>query len=92
MFNSYRGDDESLIASILENLFLILVVLFPVVIGACWVKKGSVQKFLITFPLTFLGILTLLNLVVMFYENKYVVLDSSFTSEEDEYNIVVRRI
>ena len=26
MFNSYRGDDESLIASILENLFLILVV------------------------------------------------------------------
>lgn len=74
MFNSYRGDvDRSLIASILENLFLILVVLFPVVIGACWVKKGSVHKFLITFPLTFLGILTLLNLVVMFYENKYVV-------------------
>lgn len=65
--------DVPLRASILENLFLIWVVLFPAVIGACWVKKGSVQKFLITFPLTFLGILTLLNLVVMFYENKYAV-------------------
>lgn len=74
IFSGLRGVyDAPLMASILENLFLILVVLFPVVIGACWVKKGSVQKFLITFPLTFLGILTLLNLVVMFYENKYVV-------------------
>lgn len=65
--------DVPLRASILENLFWIWVVLFPAVIGACWVKKGSIQKFLITFPLTFLGILALLNLVVMFYENKYVV-------------------